>query len=62
MAKLVYAIDSKSVTCESVRVRLPFRAPYNEHRFDTMISVSIKLFFVGIKAKNPFPPVSKRSE
>lgn len=36
--------------------------PYNEHRFDTMISVSIKPFFVGTKAKNPFPPVSKRSE
>ena len=34
----------------------------NEHRFDTMILVSIKPFFVDTKAKIPFPPVFKRSE
>ena len=59
---MVAAIDSKSIGREAVRVRVPFPAPYNEHRFDTMISVSIKPFFVDTKAKIPFPPVFKRSE
>ena len=50
MAKLVYAIDSKSVTCESVRVRLPFRAPNKKNGLDTIIK---PFLYLDMRAEIP---------